>query len=76
MESKEIIVIKNGIDYNITETTLMTSFLQEGYIPETDKLLDWRSHLSKQHPNSNFEKELLFKEILATDYLLNKRYEK
>ena len=30
----------------------------------------------KDGPNSNFEKELLFKEILATDYLLNKKYEK
>lgn len=75
MEDKVIIVIKDGLEYNISETALIQDFKKEKYIPDTDKLLDWRLFLMKAEPKTYMEKYILTLEILATDYLLKLKHE-
>lgn len=70
---KEIIVIKNGKDYNITHTNLIQSYFDENYIPEVDKLLDWRLKLMGYQKECGYENGIITLEILATDYLLNEK---
>lgn len=67
----EIIVNDNGTDYNIASTALIQDFIKEKYIPETDKLLDWRLYLMKAECNNQLERNIIKKELLAVDYILN-----
>jgi hypothetical protein len=67
----EIIVIHKGKDYNITNTALISDYLEKKYIPELDKLLDWRLKLKEIGKRNEYPKKWVLKEILATDYLLD-----
>lgn len=74
-----IIVIKDGISYEITETTLIKTYKEEKYIPETDKLLDWRLRLMDileyyKSLNDVFSVWLVTRELLAIDYLLDVKF--
>lgn len=73
MEEKEIVIIvmSEGKDYDISDTQLILDYKREKYIPDIDKLLDWRSWLMKAEPSNYWEKYEVKREILATDYLLN-----
>jgi len=71
MEEKVIIVLKGDKPYDISDTALIKDYQTQKYIPEIDKLLDWRSYLMKVEPKGYWEEQTLVKEILATDYLLN-----
>lgn len=65
------IVIKDGKDYDISDSKLIKDWQELKYIPDTDKLLDWRMVLMRVEPEHESEEEALIKEILATDYLLD-----
>lgn len=71
MEEKVIIVLKEGKSYDISDSTLIKDYQKQKYIPEVDKLLDWRGYLMKVKTNNYLEQQALIKEILVTDYLLN-----
>lgn len=68
---KTIIVLKGDKHYDISDTSLIKDWQSQKYIPEIDKLLDWRSYLMKVETKDYWEEQTLIKEILATDYLLN-----
>lgn len=63
--------MKDGKSYDISDTVLIKDWQSQNYIPEIDKLLDWRSYLMKVETNHYHEEQIKIKEILATDYLLN-----
>lgn len=76
-----IIVIKDGVNYNISNTSLISSYREERCIPETDKLLDWRLRLMDRleyykATEDEFSERLAIREIVATDYILDLRYKK
>lgn len=72
----EIIIISGDEVYNITETALIQDWRRLGYIPEDDKLLDWRNFLSSTQTTDKSEYDHIQKEIKAVDYLLNQKYGK
>lgn len=74
--SEVIIVIKDGEDYNISETALIKDYQRLKYIPELNKLLDWRLFLMQDDEYSETEMQHIRKEIIAVDYLLNLKQNK
>lgn len=74
--SEVIIVIKDGKDYKISDTALIQDYQRLKYIPELDKLLDWRLFLMQDGKYNKIEMQHIKKEILAVDYLLNLKQNK
>lgn len=66
-----ILVIKDDKTYAISDSNLIKDWQELKYIPDTDKLLDWRMVLMRVEPEHESEEESLIKEILGTDYLLD-----
>jgi len=73
---KEIVIFENGIGYDISDTALIKDYRKEKYIPDVDKLLDWRYFLMTSNTTNKAEKLTIKKEIIATDYLLNLKQNK
>jgi hypothetical protein len=69
-EINPIVIQKDGIVYDITHTALISSYLEEKYIPDVDKLLDWRIRLVEFEFKEKWKREAVKKEIIAVDYLL------
>lgn len=72
----EIMVMEDGIMYDIHNTQLLQDYKKLKYVPDTDRLLDWRIFLSKCSYKDHIEEYVIKREIIAVDYLLNKRYGK
>lgn len=72
----EVMVMEDGIIYDIHNTQLFQDYKELKYIPDTDRLLDWRMFLSKYIYKDHIEEYVIKREIIAVDYLLNKRYGK
>jgi len=68
---EKIIVTEKDIQFDITYTALIQDYLKEGWIPEVDKLLDWRMYLMNRDEEDYLYRLWTKKEILAVDYLLN-----
>lgn len=76
MEEKEIVIFEDSIGYDISDTALIKDYRKEKYIPDVDKLLDWRCFLMTSNTANKAEKLTIKKEIMATDYLLNLKQNK
>jgi len=60
----------------IKGSVLLKDYIDKGYIPSVNKLLDFRNRLGEMLKEGEHPKEFINKEIEATDYLLNKKQNK